>query len=68
MRTRNPRLPVVCFDGIGRSERKNELSRLARFGHRNARSDRLRSGAISEKSARTIAAACPELAHEVKVT
>jgi hypothetical protein len=28
----------------------------------------LRSGAISEKSARTIAAACPELAHEVKVT
>ncbi len=67
MRRRNPRLPVVCFDGIGRSERKNELSRLACSEQRNARSDSSRSAANHDTSGCAIAVARHIAAHDVKL-
>lgn len=67
MRRRNPRLPVVCFDGIGRSERKNELSRLACFEQCKARNDSSCGAAAHDTSGCATAVAPPIAAHDVKL-
>ncbi|WP_329892517.1 hypothetical protein [Stenotrophomonas sp. SMYL11] len=67
MRTQNPRLPVVCFDGIRRYERKNELSRLACFRRFDAKSDISRNEIIRWKSVGVGAVATPGKARKVKL-